>query len=35
MLERLDNDVKPDELRHQVLIKLGTISPDPEVYIDD
>lgn len=35
MLERLDNDVKPDDEVHQILIKLGTISPDPEVYIDD
>ena len=35
MLERLDNEVELDDEVHQILIKLGTIPPDPEVYIDD
>ena len=35
MLARLDASVAlPDEV-HQILIKLGTIPPDPEEYIDD
>ena len=35
MLERLDNEVELDDEVHQILIKLGTIPLDPEVYIDD
>lgn len=35
MLERLDNEVELDGEVHQILIKLGTIPQDPEVYIDD
>lgn len=35
MLERLDNEVELDDEVHQILIKLGTIPPDPEEYIDD
>ena len=35
MLERLDNEVELDDEVHQILIKLGTIPTDPEVYIDD
>ena len=35
MLERLDNEVELDGEVQQSLIKLGTIPPDPEVYIDD
>ena len=35
MLARLDNEVELDGEVHQSLIKLGTIPPDPEVYIDD
>ena len=35
MLDRLDNEVELDDEVHQILIKLGTIPPDPEVYIDD
>jgi hypothetical protein len=35
MLARLDKAVSLKQDVHQILIKLGTIPPDPEVYIDD
>jgi hypothetical protein len=35
MLARLDKAVSLDEDVHNILIKLGTIPPDPPVEIDD